>query len=215
MADTDLIPTGETTANALLVLRSMLNEASASFWADAELTYYLQLAAVKISSLFGGLETASATAALGTGATSVTIPDDVHHVEAVLYDGTRGLIRVHPRQIGHLAETTAGPPRYFAVFARKIYFAPATTSAETAKTFTVLGWKSTQNIYGLDEPMKQAAIILAAAYAKIKDRKFAESQALMTMAYSEAERARALIYTNIPNAKQDMQIPDVTTVMAG
>ena len=179
-----------TLAQSITEVRDILNEASAVFWTDSQITKWIQEGTRIFSSKTllvedtQTLTTAELTAAqlVYTSSDESWIGDCLEIYAAIYYDGTsayKGLIKIHPRQIGNLATSTAGPTKYYCLFDRNIYLWPppsATTAAAAEISF--LFAKETDDITAVQDEYQHLPIIYALSKAKKKDQKFAEAATL-------------------------------------
>lgn len=206
--------TPTTFADMLVVLRNLLNETTPLFWTDAELTDYLELAFVELSSLFGGAET-EGSATLATSTTAYALPTDWSKVEHAVYSGT-SLVRVELSNFGRLPPSPVGPPRFFTVFAKKIHVSPAPSATENTTTLSLYGYKTlgaSTDFSNVHPAVLHAAILHAAASAKEKDQKFGQSSYYMARYQNMVNAAKFALFTQIPDAAQKFQIPNVSTVV--
>jgi hypothetical protein len=186
-----------TLADALLEVRASLNEGSAVFWGDDELTNWIQEGVRQFSSKTLLVEdTQTLTTAQLTESQIVYsssdeswIGDCLEIYAAIYFDGTssyKGLIKVHPRHIGNLGTFTAGDPKYYTLFNRNIYIWPPPSAAVAAAgEISFLYAKETEDITEVTDEFQQIPITYCLAKAKQKDQKFADSAALMAQFYQE------------------------------
>lgn len=211
-------------AEALTQVRSLIGEPTANFWSDEELNNWVIEGSVDISTktlcyehknsiklVANQLEYTDFVAAPTTNgiAQVVKVYGCIYDDEANVY---RGLQKIHPRQIQHLSESTAGPPYYYYHFAGKIGLFPLPSATEAALTDPVLVYCSlvADAITDLPDHYQQFAIIYAAAMARFKERKNAEAMRLYTQYINSMNFHRADIYERPGDAKSDFQMPDRT-----
>jgi hypothetical protein len=160
-----------TLANATTEARDHLNEASAVFWSDAQLQRWIQegtrivaskaLACEADDSITLIADTLLYTSATGAGYT--WIGDCMEPYAAYYDDGSntyKGLIKVHPRELGNVATFTAGDPKYYCLHNRSIYIWPLTTAAivTAGGTVMVLYGKETDDITELKDEFQHMPI---------------------------------------------------------
>ena len=188
-------------ADALAEVRYLLNEAAATFWADAELTVYIQEGCRVFSSkslMFERVATIDpmilTTPFYDSG--DETFIGDVLEIYAVIYTiGTayKGLVKVHPRQIGNLAKSAVtGPPKFYSLFNRQLYIFPLASSVEVAGgTLDVLHAAETDDITAIADEYQHLPILYATAKALQKDQKFGQAGALLQQFYQEISFERS------------------------
>ena len=163
-------------ADAIAEVRYSLNEPTAVFWSDVEITAWIK-EAVRDFSTRTLLVEAEASVTLATGTISYAVADCLEPY-AALYNN-KGLIKSHPRIIGNEATNTAGPPKYYSLFNRKLWIWPAPSVTENATVITLLYSKQTDDITLLKDEYQQIPLFYALAKAKFKDKMFAEGGAYM------------------------------------
>lgn len=181
-----------TLSDAITEIRDNLNEATAAFWTDAQLTKWIKEGVRNFSTKTLLVEDTQDIDPLIANQLSYSsgdetwIADIIEPYAAIYNDGStppnyKGLIKIHPRQIGNLALGAEGPPKYYCLFNRMMYIFPMTTAAVVAAggKITMLFSKETDDITVLADEFQHLPIIYATAKAKQKDQKFAEAAALM------------------------------------
>lgn len=188
-------------ANALAEVRYLLNEATASFWADAELTVYIQEGTRVFSTKSLMVEATGtidpmilATPYYDSG--DETFLGDVLEIYSVIYNistAYKGLVKIHPRQIGNVAKSaTTGPPKFYSLFNRQLYIFPLASAVEVAGgTLDVLYAKETDDITAVADEFQHLPIMYAVAKALQKDQKFGQAGALMQQFYQEISFERS------------------------
>jgi hypothetical protein len=187
-------------ANAITEVRDILNETAALFWTDAQITKWIQEGCRVFSSktlLVEDTQVLDPPIAnkLVYTASDETWIGDVLEIYAAIYDdgaqGYKGLVKVHPRQIGNLATRTAGPPKYYCFFDRSIYIWPLPSAAVvTSGQISFLFAKETDDITALEDEYQHLPIIYATAKAKQMDQKFGEASSLLAQFYQELQFER-------------------------
>ena len=190
-------------ANALAEVRYLLNEATATFWADAELTVYIQEGCRVFSSKSLMVETLGTVTPMivetpyyDSGDANCTWIADVLEIYAVIYNistSYKGLVKIHPRQIGNVAKSAVtGPPKFYSLFDRKLYIFPLASATEVAGgTLDVLYAAETDDITAIADEFQHLPIIYATAKALQKDQKFGQAGALMQQFYQEISFERS------------------------
>lgn len=190
-----------TLATATTAVRNTLNEDTAVFWTDAEIQAWIQ----------EGCLIWSATTLLIEDTVELTLVQDqltytssdesdianIVEIYSAYYDDQSnnyaGLIKAHPRQLGHLDTFTAGDPKYIMLHNRTIYIWPLTTAGivNAGGTVTILYAKGTSDITAIQDEFQVWPIQFACAKAKQKDRREAEASALFTQFYTMLNFERA------------------------
>jgi hypothetical protein len=182
--------------NAVTECRDLLNEIQPVFWTDAQLERWIAEGVRSFSSKTLMVEDTQDLDPLIANQISYDSTDEswigtmIEPYAALYYDGssrTKGLIKVHPRQIGNLALITAGPTKFYTMHDRMLYLLPApnaTVIAAGAK-ITMLFSMITDDITLLTDEYQHLPIIYAVAKAKQKDQKFAEASNLMSQFFQE------------------------------
>lgn len=207
-----------TLANAVTQVRYVLNESSPAFWTDAEIQTWVQEGVEIISSKTLMAEKDDTISPLIASQLSYSSSDetwigDMIEPYAVIYfDGTssyKGLVKVHPRQIGNVATFTAGPPKYYTLHNRKLYFWPLATSVEVdaGATIQVLYSCETNDITELKDEFQHLAILYATGRAKQKDQKFAEASTMFTQFYNEVNFERSDKHVRETDSVESFKIP--------
>ena len=185
-----------TLADAITECRDNLNEATAVFWTDAQLTKWIQEGVRLFSSKTLMVEDTQIIDPLVadqlsySSADETWVGDAMEIYAAIYYDGSsryKGLIKVHPRQLGNLALSTSGPTKYYTFHDRKIYLwpVPNATIIAAGATITFLFSKETDDITTITDEFQHLPIIYATAKAKQKDEKFAEATSLLSQFFQE------------------------------
>jgi len=185
-----------TLANAITQVRGVLNETSPQFWTDAEITYWLQEGTKIVASKTLMVEAEDDISPLVANQLSYTSSDEtwianvIEPYAAIYNDGStnyKGLIKIHPRQLGNVKTFTSGAPKYYCLHNRNIYVWPvanATIVAAGAK-ITLLYATETDDITDLADEYQHLPIYYAIARAKLKDQKFAEATSMMSQFYND------------------------------
>lgn len=178
-----------TLADAITEVRDNLNEATAAFWTDAQITKWIKEGCRNFSSKSQMVEATDTIDPMVQNQLSYSSSDetwiaDILEPHTCLYDDGsnvyKGLIKVDPKQIGNLATQTAGPPKYYCLFNRTLYIFPLSSAAVAAAgSVSVLYSKETDDITALRDEFQHLPIIYATAKAKQRDMKFGQAQTLM------------------------------------
>lgn len=207
-----------TLADAITQTRYALNEASASFWTDAELTAWIQEAVRSFSSKTLMVETTDTLDPLVANQLSYTSSDETWidemlEIYAAIYnDGSnkhKGLIKVHPRMLGNVATFTSGAPKYYCMHARALYIWPlASAAVAAAGSIEFLYATETDDITVMTDEFQHLPILYATAKAKQKDRKFGESATLMQQFLQEISFERADKHAREVDSLDKFKVPN-------
>jgi hypothetical protein len=190
-----------TLVQATADVRDHLNEATAVFWTDAQIQSWIQEGTRIVAGNAFSVE-ADDSITLVANQLSYTSSDhswigDCIEPYSAYYDDQsnnfKGLIKVHPRELGNVATFTAGDPKYYCLHNRTIYVWPLTTAAivTAGGTIMVLYAKETDDITELKDEHQHLPVTYAAAKCKQRDRAYAEANALLQLFYQELNFERA------------------------
>lgn len=182
-------------ANAITEVRYVLNEPTAAFWSDAEITAWIKEGTRIFASKSLLVENTNIVDPMIVSTPYYDSADEsflgsVMEIYSVIYfDGTstyKGLIKIHPKQIGNVALSTAGPPKYYCLFNRNLYIFPlASAAVAAAGTLEILGSIETDDITIIQDEYQHLPIIYAIAKAKQKDEKFGDAATLLSQFFQE------------------------------
>ena len=206
-----------TLSDAITQVRGVLNEASAAFWTDAEITYWIQEGTRIVSSKTLMVEDDQTISPLIANQLSYSssdetwIADMIEPYAAIYDDGSnayKGLIKVHPRQIGNVATFTAGAPKYYSLHNRQLFVWPlASAAVAAAGSIRVLFAKETDDITALTDEYQHLSVEYATSKAKQKDQKFAEANALMQTFNNDVNFERADKHVRETDSIESFRIP--------
>ena len=127
------------------------------------------------------------------GATALSTALEIYAVIYKISTSYKGLIKVHPRQIGNLAKSAVtGPPKYYSLFNRQLYIFPLASATEVSGgTLDVLYAAETDDITDLADEYQHLPITYATAKALQKDQKFGQAGVLMQQFYQEISFERS------------------------
>lgn len=190
-----------TESDCITQIRGFLNEATAAFWTDAELTYWLKEGVRDFCSKSLMYEatldiTLVADQLKYTSADAAEIANMIEPYAAIYSDDSgneKGIMKVHPRKIGNVSKAVAGTPLYYSFFNRSIYVWPYSTAAMIADNaiLTILYAGITDDITDITYEYQHIPVLYACARAKQKDQKFAESQSMLSQYVMMANFERA------------------------
>lgn len=202
-----------TEATARAQVRSILGEATASFWTDAEINAWLVEAAQDLSARTLCIQK-TADLTLATGTVEYATEDYTIKILGAYYvspdiegeaQGYIGLKRIDLSQIADLPHMTAGPPKYFYRYSEdgtgKIGIMPLPTATENAQVVKVIYAAQTNTITEIPQLLQSATIWYAAAMAYKKEHRFAESDKFYQMYLQKLQSLRSDIYNVPPEQK--------------
>lgn len=176
-----------TLATSLTQVRSLINEASASFWSDTEIENWIKEASIDISTKLLSAESEDTITLVATQ-WIYNVDDEAWLANLIKAKGCyysassssiTGMQRVDIQKIGHL-RSNSGAPTYFFENNRKFYVWPIPAAAQAGKTITVLNSYETDDVTKLRDEHQPLTFLYAAAKAKAKDRMFQESALYMS-----------------------------------
>lgn len=176
-----------TLTTATTAVRNNLNETTAAFWLDSHIQTWIQEGTLIFSSATLMYETSADITLVANTLTYNDLTDCIEPYGAYYDDGSynyKGLIKAHPRMLGHLDTFTAGPPKYYMFHNRLLYLWPLSTATEAGDTVKVLYSATTNDITDLADEYQIWPIIYATAKGKERDRKFQEAGAMMAQFYT-------------------------------
>lgn len=186
--------------DAITQVRSALNEGTAEYWTDAEITDWIQEGSRSFSSKTLMVEGTESISPLIENQLRYTSTDEtwianiIEPYAAIYVDGSnkyKGLIKVHPRQLGNVATFTSGAPKYYCMHDRSIYVWPLSTATVVSTgSISVLCSKETDDITEITDEFQHLPIIYATAKAKQKDQKFGEANTLLQQFWNEVNFER-------------------------
>jgi hypothetical protein len=207
-----------TLSDAIAEVRSNVNESTAVFWSDPEITDWIQEGCRIFSSKTLMVEDTQDLDPLKESTLAYSSSDEtwigemIEPYAAIYFDGTatyKGIMKIHPRQIGNVALATAGPPKYYSMHDRMLYIFPMTSAAVVAAgaSISFLFAKITSDITELTDEYQHLPIVYATAKAKQKDQKFAESAALMSQFFQEISFEREDKHSREVDSLDKFKIP--------
>ncbi|MHA2064407.1 MAG: hypothetical protein ACXABY_08510 [Candidatus Thorarchaeota archaeon] len=206
-----------TLSNATTEVRYAINEATALFWSDTEIENWIKEGCRIFSSKTLMVEDTQ-DITLVANQLSYAVGDhawigDAMEIYSAIYDDGsnkyKGLIKIHPRQLGNLASFTSGDPKYFCSHDRKVYIWPLTTAAivTAGGLVTTLHAKETDAIADITDEFQHLPIIYAVGKCKQKDMKFAEANSLLSQFYQEINFERADKHARETDSLDKFRIP--------
>lgn len=203
-------------ANAITEVRYVLNESTAAFWSDAEITAWIKEGTRIFASKSLLVENTNIVDPMIVSTPYYDSADEsflgsVMEIYSVIYfDGTstyKGLIKIHPKQIGNVALSTAGPPKYYCLFNRNLYIFPlASAAVAAAGTLEILGSIETDDITIIQDEYQHLPIIYAIAKAKQKDEKFGDAATLLSQFFQEISFERQDKHSREVDLLEDFRI---------
>jgi hypothetical protein len=208
--------------HALQEVRVNLNETTAAFWTDEEINNWVIMGAsdvalkglgvIKMDTVTLATSTLTYTAMTTAGAGGVA---KILRVIGAAYDTTyKGLIRIHPIQLKHLTNTTAGPPDYYFHYNTVFGVYPVPTGSEAAKLVTVWYSEAADGVDDLPNHHQHFCVWYATAMAYLKANKNTHANYWMSLYLNGITMARNDLYNLPPDSIDMLTIPD-RTVAAG
>ena len=198
-----------TLADCILHVRDLLNESSAAFFTDAELTRFIQQGTLDISTVARCIE-AVGSLTMVTNDPDYSLPTGTIDVSHALWLPTRaGLRKITPSLQGEASTDLTGsvPLRYY-IWSSLCYIEPVPNSTANGQTVGIYYSLATQDVTLLPDSYQLLAIHYACYRAKLKDHRYQEA----TVLYSEYANALALRKVDI-NARPAQAEHDVKFAM--
>lgn len=201
-----------TLAQLITEVRAVLNESTAAFYTDAQITQWLQQGARDIAMKTRCVEADSTIAVVAT-TLSYAFPTDAFWIHSIL-NATTGisLIKIDPYKMGHITDTaTAAVPIYWFAFNAKIYLTPI---ASGSVTLTVLYSKTTEAVTDIPNEYRIELINYAASRALIRNQQAIEALALMNIYNNHVQFARRDVLERGVTAIDEITMPDTKVRVA-
>ena len=195
-------------------VRALLNEATASFWTAEEISNLVLQATMDVSAKLHCYQARDTTAVtLVANTFEYNQPTGCLKVLAAMYKSSstifKGLVRIHPMMVGHLAgEATGEPVYYYHGVGGKVGIWPIPTSSEAAKTVEIIYSKHTSAIANIPDQYQNLVIWLAVALALLKDKKFGAASQYYSMYLNSLTFHRADIVEYAVDASDMLKVPD-------
>lgn len=192
-----------TLAALITEVRALLNEPTASFWSDAEITQWLLQAAVDVSTKAHCVEEIM-TLAVTPSVSRYVLPANTVGVDSVLA-GPQALVKLRPRSLGQIHGGEDPHPTHFAVFGFTLWlFGPP----QQALDLLVNRWVRASDPVLLPDTYQQLAIDYAVVRAKLKDRKYTEAAQLYQLYLQSLLFQRQDLQDYQPDSREMLGIPD-------
>ena len=191
-------------------VRAILNEATAAFYSDGQIDFWLQHGARDIALKTRCFES-SATIAVLASTLSYAEPAGTIAVLSVFNAATGiALTKISPNKMGHIVDTaTAAIPLYFFHFNELIYLTPL---ASAGSTLTVLYAQTTEAVTDIPDQFRWMLIDYAVSRAMLRNQKTIESLALANIYNNNVQFVRRDVTERGVDTIDDLTIPD-TSVM--
>jgi hypothetical protein len=193
-----------TLAQVKTEIRVLLNEATAGFFTDAEIENWIKQATIDVTSNSHCYE-GTVPLTLIAGTVEITKPAGCLAVETIMHDG-RGLVKIHPRQLGHIDAT--GRPKYWYYFAGRIGIFPAPDAVAAAKSTNAYIAMETDDVTLIASVYQLDVITLATQKGKLKDQKYSQAAALLQMYQNSVLFHRQDLQVQRVDAKEILKVPE-------
>lgn len=195
-----------TEAQLITETRSVLNEATAAFYSDAQITQWLRQGARDIALKTRCFE-ADATIAVVASTLTYAFPTDAFWIHSV-FNATTGisLTKIDPHKMGHIVDSaTAAVPLYWFAFNDKVYLTPL---ASGSSTLTLLYAKTTETVTDIPDEYRIELINYAVSRALIRNQQAIEALAVMNIYNNHVQFARRDVLERGVTAIDEITIPD-------
>lgn len=206
-----------TVENSITRVRDILNEDTASFWIDTELTRILNDAIRDIAEVAGCIErTEDITTTASTRLTAFTA-NKVAYAEYIPGSGTpKGLIRIHPKQAGRVP-VNGTTPQYFWEAGSNVGIEPLPDGTYTIRLY-VQDYPSSDvslnvDLAELPEEYRFLTILYTAAQAFLKSSDYGAYAQLMGIYNNELFYNRKLFARGIVDGDYNMKVLDDVKVV--
>ncbi len=205
-----------TLAQLIVAIRSLLNEATAAFYSDTEITDWIAQGTLDIATVSKCVE-AVTSLGLNLGEWSYALPPDSIEAIHVVWDSTKQALRkITPSMVGEDSPDVEGDrPLTWFEWDQRVYVNPLPDTTATGQNITVFYAQSTSDVSRLNDRYQLLAIKYATYMGKLKDKRFADAQALY------AEYANGLIVRSVsiqqrtPHTEAELHLPARTVAGGG
>jgi len=203
-------------ADAVLAVRSLIKEATANFWTDVQLQNFIKEGSVDVCAKTMCYETITAQT-IQDSVIEYSQPSKCIKVRACqFYDSQtspvsyRGMQKIHPKQIDHLSQTTAGDPYYWYHFGDKVGVLPVPDNINASDIVYIYHSAVTETITNLPAKYREFAVSYAAAMALLKIRKNQAAMSIYNSYLNGVKFARLDLARMEIDSKDMFQTPDKT-----
>ena len=126
---------------------------------------------------------------------------------------TKGLQKIHPRNLRHLPNLTDGPPYYWWHFGDAIGIYPEPSASEDNHCVYVYHSKVTEAIADIPDEYQPAVLYWAMSRARMKERSMGEAQMWYSMYLNSMAYQRQTQYERGADSNQMRHIPDRTVAV--
>ena len=188
-------------------VRSLLNEASAGFFTDAEIDGWVADATLDVSAVAQSVERLT-TISLAFNDRDYTLPTDSVAVKHVTRQDTGvGLGKITPTMGGHTSSATSGPtPIRWFEFNKTLYIEPIPDATSAGLVLDVFYALSTSDVTLLPDADQILATKYAVYQGKLKDEKYAQASLLFADYMNGLAFRRQDIYERTPHRESDLKI---------
>lgn len=197
----------KTKPQVLTEIRTLLNDESLPyFWDDVELNTKIDNSALNISLMAQCVEDSDD---VNTAADTLlyALPTGGLKAMAVLHK-SKALKKIHPRQLGQVLPQSDQAPEFWFPFAKKFGVYPV---PKTVFTLTVLFSKLTADVTELGDEYQPLSVIHSAAWALIKDKKYASARELYNIYLGILGFMRGDLVERTSDSKDMLEFADATT----
>jgi hypothetical protein len=189
--------------NLLVSIRRLLQEATASFWTDAQLTQYINDGISFIAETTGCYRTIKT---VSTVALIRTVALTGYKCIAVEYDN-KALIKIVPIQVGH-AKLDGVIPQYWFEYGSNIGIEPIPPAIYSLTLYVADIPPALVN--GVDVPvipysLQGLIVYFAVSRALEQDKKQAAAMQFMGMLYNELDYLSKMSVPNVPDGSDDLR----------
>lgn len=188
-------------------VRDILNESTATFWTDAELTAYINDGVRAIAEIGRCIQTINTTAATVNGTRTVAFTG--YSVEAVLYQPSSGtekaLVKTDELRFGRL-QSNGTYPQFFAETGQYVAIEPIPDAAYNLDIYYYAAptdMSGDADVPSVPLAYRQLIILYALYRAYMKERSFGAGMQCYQMFMNELAFEAMDIPVNVPNSKEE------------
>lgn len=200
-----------TVAELITAIRDLLNDTTSNFFTDAEITRWIQQAAVDISGAMKSYERWVLTP-VTNGVNNYLAPEssDLIEVTHLQWEETgRGLAKIDPTMAGNIDTTVDDdePLRWYA-WQDRFWIEPRPNAVAHGKNLLVFYTLTTNDILNIPWFVQPLAITYGLYRAKLKDEKYAQAAQLYAIYMNELAFRRTDVFERPAHAARNLRIAD-------
>ncbi len=203
-----------TLATIITSVRDLLNEDTAAFFSDLQLTRWIQQATLDVSTVAQCIETTT-TRGMAASTPDYALPTETVDVKHVLWTPTRQALRkITPSLQGEAAEELEGdqPLRWY-VWGSRLYVEPLPSVMAAGQTVTVYYAYTSQDVTLLPDTYQILPIWYATGMGCGRDKRYAAMASYMSMYGNGLAFRRVDISQREPQSEAELKFPTSIAAM--